>query len=322
MRRSFGPVFDEGSFAPATGLFGNNLFSAGSTSTDHDYLDGVLAQLPVAYTSLDQRYPEMTYDFAEGFANACGLWFDRDGQFMLVTESFDNAVILIQRQPGYSAPSGGNVTGRVTDIANGNPVANATIKFADISVETDANGVFNLAAVPPGQQEISASRWGFDSASATVDVSANGNATQDFQIRREPAGDYDGGGKTDVLVWRQGNPFDIWNLRNSSDGSTSAAGWGAQAYGDVPVPADYDGDGMTDVAIWRSTTGNWYFRNTSTSTLTALSLGKPNSSDIPVPGDYDGDGKADAAIFSPESGVWSIFSRQTGATTDLSVTTP
>ena len=56
--------------------------------------------------------------------------------------------------------------------------------------------------------------------------------------------DFDGDGKADVAVFRDG----AWFVQSSS-GGTPVASWGTA--GDVLVPADYDGDGKTDFAVFR-----------------------------------------------------------------------
>ena len=68
--------------------------------------------------------------------------------------------------------------------------------------------------------------------------------------------DYDGDGKTDVAVYRDG----AWFIQRSSDRVQTAVGWGGLPQ-DIPVPADYDGDGKTDMAVYRD--GNWFIRRSS-----------------------------------------------------------
>ena len=50
--------------------------------------------------------------------------------------------------------------------------------------------------------------------------------------------DFDGDGKSDIAVYRDG----AWFILRSSDGGVTVTGWGGLPQ-DIPVPADYDGDG-------------------------------------------------------------------------------
>ena len=111
--------------------------------------------------------------------------------------------------------------------------------------------------------------------------------------------DFDGDGKADVAVFRDG----AWFVRSSS-GGTPVTSWGIA--GDVLVPADYDGDGKTDIAVFRD--GAWFVQSSLTglSSLTYWGIG----TDVPVPADYDGDGKADIAVF--RDGVWFVRSSSGG----------
>ncbi|HEY2846611.1 MAG TPA: VCBS repeat-containing protein, partial [Pyrinomonadaceae bacterium] len=94
-------------------------------------------------------------------------------------------------------------------------------------------------------------------------------------------GDYDGDGKTDYAIVREGaTPQSnlVWWIRNSS-GGTSVYNFGITGT-DYPVQNDYDGDGKTDVAIWRDPDGTWWVQGSSAGgSVTAW--GQP--SDYPVP---------------------------------------
>jgi len=77
--------------------------------------------------------------------------------------------------------------------------------------------------------------------------------------------DYDGDGKVDVAVYRNGD----WYILRSSDGGVTAIGWGIA--GDMPVPADYDGDGKADIAVYRN--GVWFILRSSDAGQTTVGWG-------------------------------------------------
>lgn len=127
------------------------------------------------------------------------------------------------------------------------------------------------------------------------------------QIEVQPlnaTGDYDGDGKSDVGIYRNGT----WVVIGSSNGSFLVDTLGSST--ETPVPADYDGDGKTDIAVYSATTGLWRIKRSSDGVTTTLGHG--GGSFIPVPGDYDGDGKADIAVYA--NGVWSIKRSSDGTT--------
>ncbi len=112
--------------------------------------------------------------------------------------------------------------------------------------------------------------------------------------------DFDGDGRADVSVYRDGN----WLIKHSSDGGFTATPWGG--LGDTPVPADYDGDGLTDIAVYRSSDGGWYILRSSDGLGTITGWGGLVG-DIPVPADYDGDGLTDIAVYRSSDGGWYIL---------------
>ncbi|MEJ7863306.1 MAG: FG-GAP-like repeat-containing protein [Pyrinomonadaceae bacterium] len=110
-----------------------------------------------------------------------------------------------------------------------------------------------------------------------------------------PAYDFDGDGKSDISVFRDG----IWHLQRSQAGF-GAVYWGLAS--DKIAPADFDGDGKTDPTVYRPSNGEWSILRSSDNTATVLRFGAPE--DLPRPADFDGDGKADITVFRPSNGTW------------------
>jgi hypothetical protein len=114
--------------------------------------------------------------------------------------------------------------------------------------------------------------------------------------------DFDGDGRTDMSVFRNGS----WYVLKSSNNTLISRTFGVGT--DKIAPADYDGDGKTDFAVFRN--GFWYISQSSNGQLRTVLLG--GSGDLPVPGDFDGDGKADIAVFHPSNGTWHYIKSSNG----------
>lgn len=126
--------------------------------------------------------------------------------------------------------------------------------------------------------------------------------TPDGRAASPSSVDFDGDGKSDTAVFRQG----AWYI-NCSCVAPKAIQFGLAS--DQLVPADYDGDGKTDLAVFRA--GEWYILNSSTNSISGRQWGLEN--DVPVTGDFDNDGKADVAVFRPSNGYWYISKSGNGA---------
>ena len=116
------------------------------------------------------------------------------------------------------------------------------------------------------------------------------------------AGDFDGDGKTDFGVFRNGTFYYV----RSSNGSAVTFQWGTT--GDKPVVADFDGDGKTDIAVYRN--GIWYIVNSADGSTRTVQWGI--AGDKPIPADFDRDGKADLVVWRPSDGIWYVLQSSNG----------
>ncbi|MDM7924312.1 MAG: VCBS repeat-containing protein, partial [Pyrinomonadaceae bacterium] len=147
----------------------------------------------------------------------------------------------------------------------------------------------------------------YESATGTVRIVDFGQTGDDPAV----VGDYDGDGKADPAVYREGElSFDqsVWFYRgsqNNPSGNISYNPWGLG--GDFPAPGDYDGDGKNDFVIQRNNLDAqarfWMLQTTAG--FASVSFGTPTS--LVVPGDYDGDGKTDIAVVRSISGQYNWF---------------
>jgi FG-GAP repeat len=119
------------------------------------------------------------------------------------------------------------------------------------------------------------------------------------------SGDYDGDGKDDPAVYRNGatagaQSFFYYRPSATAGVSFISTQWGTS--GDRPVSGNFDGDMKADAAVFRPSTREWLILRSSNASLSVLNWGL--ESDILAPADYDGDGKDDIAVFRPSNGFW------------------
>jgi subtilisin-like proprotein convertase family protein len=181
----------------------------------------------------------------------------------------------------FSAAGGtGNVQVTAGAECSWQSTASASWIFVTSAPQT-GNGTSSFTVQPnPGANARSAT---LTIGAYTVTINQSGSVGRRF--------DFDGDGRADISVYRQGN----WYIERST------AGFSATQFGiasDKIVPADYDGDRKTDIAVYRD--GNWYILQSSDSAFRALQFGL--AADKPVPADYNGDGRDELGVY--RDGAW------------------
>jgi uncharacterized delta-60 repeat protein len=119
------------------------------------------------------------------------------------------------------------------------------------------------------------------------------------------SGDWDGDGKADLAVYRDGpstggQSYFYYRPSSSPEVDFRAIAWGAA--GDKSVSGDFDGDGKLDAAVFRPSNSYWYILRSSDSQFVQQPFGL--ATDVPVPADYNGDGATDIAVYRPSTGHW------------------
>ena len=86
----------------------------------------------------------------------------------------------------------GVVTGTVTDVESGRPLANAQVTIATQSVHTDGSGRFRAENVPAGSLRIAGSMPAYESGSVTTDLAADGERDVNLALQPIRIGDIRG----------------------------------------------------------------------------------------------------------------------------------
>jgi FtsP/CotA-like multicopper oxidase with cupredoxin domain len=130
------------------------------------------------------------------------------------------------------------------------------------------------------------------------------------------AGDWNGDGKTELGLYRNGT----WYLDLNGSGGWNGAPTDKQVNGfgtatDIPVVGDWNGDGISDVGFFRPSTRNFYLDSNGNGVWTTgvdrqTTFGV--AGDKPVVGDWNGDGIDQIGVFRPSTRMWYLDSDNSG----------
>lgn len=105
-----------------------------------------------------------------------------------VSVAMGGQLALVQRvrTPALAVPDTGAVAGRVTDAANGSPLAGATVSVEGtrLSRATDTDGRYRIAGLAAGAYTVRARYIGYTPGSAAVEVRAGEEARADFSLTK------------------------------------------------------------------------------------------------------------------------------------------
>ena len=202
----------------------------------------------------------------------------------------DRLVSAVGSYSGTAAVSTGGwimqmVAFRVASVSTASPVLTASLASTSLATTNEASGAAGAVTRP-----------------------------RNDMMRRT---DYDGDGKSDIVVYRSG--LGMWEILQSHTGFATRVKVTSGTTGDLSVAGDYDGDGKTDLGLFRPATGQWDVPLSSTNSSTSLTLAWGGATDVPVVGDYDGDGQTDLGIFHPATGQWAILLSSTNYATSLTL---
>lgn len=227
---------------------------------------------------------------------------------LIVTEQAAAGVNVTAITSPSGSPISANLAARAGTITFNRSALASTLNFNEIEFTNSA------APVAPAEASV---RYDFDGDGISDPVifrpstgtwwygasSAGGSPRADrFGIAtdRLAAADYDGDGRTDTAVYRDGE----WHIYDAT------RGYAVHRFGfatDIPQPGDYDGDGRADMAVYRPSDGYWHVLGSRDGYI-QIRFGI--STDMPVAADYDGDGRMDVAVY--RSGTWYILGSTRG----------
>jgi RHS repeat-associated protein len=119
-------------------------------------------------------------------------------------------------------------------------------------------------------------------------------------------GDFNGDGKTDIMMWRGTN--NDWTTNLSTGSGFISQEWQGMYGSDGPIKTgDFNGDGKTDIMMWRGANNDWTVNLSTRSGFISQEWQGMFGSDGPIQtGDFNGDGRTDVMMWRGANNDWTV----------------
>ena len=270
------------------GLAGGGVFATSDGSTTLNDVTGPIPIRFVGRVAIDPNNANTAYVTLTGYGLAPGQHVWKTTNLNAATPTWTVAGNGIPDVP---------VNAFVVDQGNSQQLFAGT----DIGVFRSVDGGANWTSFNEGLPRVAVFDMDIQRVHRVLKIATHGRGIWEMPLvvnNVRSRADFDGDGKTDFAVFRNGN----WFVQKSTGGFQGAQ-WGAA--GDQIVPGDYDGDGKTDYAVYRATaTGGTNFFVVLSGTATFRGANWGATGDIARAGDFDGDGKTDIAVYRPSTNTY------------------
>jgi len=266
-----------------------------ATPTQSDYSNALSAGINILH---DDLYPAPPAINSQG-----GVWFKANGNVATITwvvvpyfyRTTNSTTPLMVAQ--LKVDSSGTVEFHYLDMHTG-----------DAAYDNGASASIGLVA-PNGS---SGTKFTVSHNTNNPNDAGSGKALQ-FEVgATAKKNDFDGDGKSDVVVFRPGPA--LWYILRSSTNFAFEEQWIYQLGlpGDIPLTGDFDSDGVADMAVWRPSIGMWFFRKSSEEFATISAIQWGLYGDTPLTGDFDGDGTTDLTVYREKAGAFYVLKSSGG----------
>jgi Domain of unknown function (DUF1929)/Carboxypeptidase regulatory-like domain len=136
----------------------------------------------------DQRFVPLTFSKVAGGLN---VTFPANGNvsppgyymlFILNSNGVPSIAKILRISAAVSGAGTGIITGKVTNISNGQALSGATVSYSGGSTTTNTSGIYTLGGVAGGTYNVTAARTGYLSRTLQTNVSSGGTSTLNFPI--------------------------------------------------------------------------------------------------------------------------------------------